>query len=189
MRTTDFHLQRSTETEGLRHSCLRQRPPNSAKARHTTKHNTLKGITGKDLLSANRSQPGMWHSRPGCDFAPQGASKSAPQVGTPADLALDTHPAYELIDRITRQLHGVLHGIQADGEVTEEEVYGLRDWLEHFRIFRGAWPLSDAFALDNTQPKFGEIGQADDFVLSLATALGRVSMLESLALRAFRGDL
>jgi len=65
-----------------------------------------------------------------------------------ADLSLDTHPVYELIDMATRQLHGVLHGIQSDGKVTEEEVYGLRDWLEHFRIFRGAWPFSDAFALD-----------------------------------------
>jgi len=64
-----------------------------------------------------------------------------------ADLALDTHPAYDLIDMATRQLHGVLHGIQSDGKVTEDEVYGLRDWLEHFRIFRGAWPFSEAFAL------------------------------------------
>lgn len=64
-----------------------------------------------------------------------------------ADLSLDTNPAYELIDMATRQLHGVLHGIQADGIVTEDEVYGLRDWLEHFRIFEGTWPFSEAFAL------------------------------------------
>ncbi|MBX3180408.1 MAG: hypothetical protein KF886_23920 [Candidatus Hydrogenedentes bacterium] len=46
-----------------------------------------------------------------------------------ADLSLDTNPAYDLIDMATRQLHGVLHGIQSDGKVTEDEVYGLRDWL------------------------------------------------------------
>lgn len=46
-----------------------------------------------------------------------------------ADLSLDTNPAYNLFDMATRQLHGVLHGIQSDGKVTEDEVYGLRDWL------------------------------------------------------------
>jgi hypothetical protein len=64
-----------------------------------------------------------------------------------ADLSLPDHIGYELIDMANRQLHGFLHGLQADGIVTVEEAYGLHDWLQNFTVFRDCWPFSHAFKI------------------------------------------
>lgn len=40
-----------------------------------------------------------------------------------------------------RRLHGVLHGIVADGAVTEQEAIDLADWLEGYQDFARVWPF------------------------------------------------
>lgn len=46
-----------------------------------------------------------------------------------------------------RRLHGVLHGIAADGEVTAQEVVDLGDWLQDHHELIDIWPFCDLHEL------------------------------------------
>lgn len=46
-----------------------------------------------------------------------------------------------------RRLHGVLHGIAADGVVTEQELIDLEDWLQDYDELLYLWPFCDLQAL------------------------------------------
>lgn len=44
-------------------------------------------------------------------------------------------------------LHGLLHGILADGVVTEAELIGLREWMEEHENLQTCWPYDEINAL------------------------------------------
>jgi NAD-dependent DNA ligase len=46
-----------------------------------------------------------------------------------------------------RQLHGFLHGIVIDNKVNDQEVYGLREWLQAFSEYKTIWPFSEIWNL------------------------------------------
>jgi NAD-dependent DNA ligase len=44
-------------------------------------------------------------------------------------------------------LHGFLNGIIIDGEITKDEVLGLRDWIHDYQIFKNSWPFNATWKL------------------------------------------
>jgi len=49
----------------------------------------------------------------------------------------------------SRRLHGVLHGISADGTITDQEIRDLIDWLQDYNQFKDCWPFNDLWNLLN----------------------------------------
>lgn len=45
-----------------------------------------------------------------------------------------------------QRLHGVLQGILIDGTITDDEVFGLNDWLHDYDMYAEYWPFCDVWA-------------------------------------------
>jgi hypothetical protein len=52
-------------------------------------------------------------------------------------------PFYSVATADMQRLHGILAGIGADSVVNEEEVRGLRDWMEGVENLKGTWPYDE----------------------------------------------
>jgi hypothetical protein len=50
---------------------------------------------------------------------------------------------YSVATSDMQRLHGLLAGIGADGIVSEEELRGLRDWMEGVESLKGTWPYDE----------------------------------------------
>ncbi len=57
------------------------------------------------------------------------------------------NPFFDVATRDMQRLHGLLVGIAADGKVTEEELGGVRTWLESAENLRGHWPYDEIDSL------------------------------------------
>lgn len=53
----------------------------------------------------------------------------------------------EAFTRYIQELEGFLHGILADGEMNDEEIYSLRRWLNTYRCLCGTYPYDEIHAL------------------------------------------
>ena len=60
-----------------------------------------------------------------------------------------------------RRLHGVLHGIAADGVVTAQEAIDLRDWLEDHDDVAHVWPFCDLHELLHRIRADGKVDDAE----------------------------
>lgn len=68
----------------------------------------------------------------------------------------------EFFDRTTaglQRLHGIVGGIIADGEVTEEELRGLSDWLEDHNFLRTCWPYDEVNSIITAVMADGKIDE------------------------------
>lgn len=52
-------------------------------------------------------------------------------------------PFYAVATADMQRLHGLLAGVGADGIVNEEELRGLRDWMEGAENLKGTWPYDE----------------------------------------------
>lgn len=68
-------------------------------------------------------------------------------------------------------LHGILGGIAADGQVTKEELIGLRDWLDDHEHLRTCYPFDEV-----------------DSIITAVLADGVVDEIEHKALQRFFGE-
>ena len=59
-------------------------------------------------------------------------------------------PYYNQITRDIQVLHGVLHGILADGVITEDEAKGLRQWTKVNSHLKGTYPFDELDSLLTT---------------------------------------
>ena len=62
-------------------------------------------------------------------------------------------PESEYFNDIThdiQQLHGIMHGIMADGQVTLEEANGLQEWMEGHTDLKGTYPYDELDSLLTT---------------------------------------
>lgn len=64
-----------------------------------------------------------------------------------------------------RRLHGVLHGIVIDGEIQENEVIGLKSWLEVHDYVKDYWPFSDIWEMVFAILQDGKIDASEKRVL------------------------
>lgn len=60
---------------------------------------------------------------------------------------INESPFTTLIDDAVRRLHGVLIAIGKDNLVSQEELEGLSDWLEDYRLFEPHWPFNEVWQL------------------------------------------
>lgn len=59
-------------------------------------------------------------------------------------------PDSEFYDAVThdiQQLHGIMHGIMADGHVTLEEATGLQEWVDDHADLKGTYPYDELDSL------------------------------------------
>jgi hypothetical protein len=52
-------------------------------------------------------------------------------------------PYYSVATADMQRLHGLLAGIGADGTVNEDELKGLRDWMDAAENLKGTWPYDE----------------------------------------------
>lgn len=57
------------------------------------------------------------------------------------------HIPEELATRAIRLLHGTVHGMAIDGNVTDDEIKGFKAWLSDYGIFKDVWPFCDFHAV------------------------------------------
>ena len=57
------------------------------------------------------------------------------------------NPYYEYVTETMQQLHGVLAGVVADGQINELELRGLKRWLDRNRHLRSCWPYDEITSL------------------------------------------
>lgn len=56
---------------------------------------------------------------------------------------LSTSGYFGAVTHAIQELHGMLHGVLADGVVVRDELAALRDFLEEHEHMRGVWPLTE----------------------------------------------
>lgn len=57
---------------------------------------------------------------------------------------LESHSEYYSgVTHVIQELHGMLHGIIADGVINEREAAFLTEWLSQFDGFRSVWPVTE----------------------------------------------
>lgn len=61
---------------------------------------------------------------------------------------IDHESPYEItLTQAVRRLHGFIHAIACDGEITDTEIVDLNDWIQDFNHVRTYWPFSETFSL------------------------------------------
>jgi len=68
---------------------------------------------------------------------------------------------HRMLDTAIRNLHGVLGGIGLDGQVTDDEIIELRDWLFDYERFKDYWPFSVTWDLIEQIFSDGKIDQQE----------------------------
>lgn len=71
-------------------------------------------------------------------------------------------------DHITaslQEMQGVLAGMLLDGEVKENEVFGLRNWLERNQHLRSIWPYDEVESLLASVLDDGEVSEEEVYLL------------------------
>lgn len=61
--------------------------------------------------------------------------------------AAERNPFYDALTEELQVLQGILHGILADGVVSQVELTGLFEWLEENRILAGCYPYDEIYAV------------------------------------------
>lgn len=79
---------------------------------------------------------------------------------------------YDLVASSIQVLHGLVHGVLSDGELSDSEIYALRDWLLANTDLQGVYPYDELNSL-----------------VSTTLADGRVEPKERDILKAFLGTL
>lgn len=85
---------------------------------------------------------------------------------------LDSEKYYDLTTSSIQFLHGLIHGVMADGVLTDAEIHSLSDWLETNDFLRGTYPFDEL-----------------DSLIHAALADGKISEDERAMLTAFFGSL
>lgn len=64
-----------------------------------------------------------------------------------------------------QEMQGVLAGILLDGEVKEDEVFGLRKWLDRNQHLRSIWPYDEVDSLLESVLEDGEVSEEEVYLL------------------------
>lgn len=78
-------------------------------------------------------------------------------------LASDTF--YDKVTTDMQRLHGILHGILADGKITEDELQGLSAWIAEHDHLKTCWPYDEIDAIVTAVMADGKIDQSEQKVL------------------------
>jgi hypothetical protein len=73
---------------------------------------------------------------------------------------------YDAVTHDIQQLHGIMHGIMADGQVTLDEAKGLQGWIDEHADLKGIYPYDELDSLLTTILKDGEIDDQEQQMLA-----------------------
>ncbi|MEQ9408447.1 MAG: BRCT domain-containing protein [Fuerstiella sp.] len=59
----------------------------------------------------------------------------------------DDHHYFDSVTADMQRLHGLLHGIIADGKITEDELRGLAEWISEHDHLKSIWPYDEIESL------------------------------------------
>ncbi len=68
---------------------------------------------------------------------------------------------YDLITSSVQALHGVIHGLLANNELSTEEVIQLRGWLSDHSILRGTYPFDEIYSLVESVLEDGQVSETE----------------------------
>lgn len=54
---------------------------------------------------------------------------------------------YDLVTSAIQVLHGIIHGILANNEISDDEIYQLQIWMEDHSILKGTYPFDEIYSL------------------------------------------
>jgi hypothetical protein len=80
-------------------------------------------------------------------------------------LCASASSASEYFDAVTHEiqvLHGIIHGVLADGKLPEVELRRLIDWVEDNRHLRGCYPITEIESVIASVLSDGSISEADE---------------------------
>jgi len=72
---------------------------------------------------------------------------------------------YDVVTADVQVLHGILHGILADGVITHEEAKGLREWTDTNAHLRGTYPFDELDSLFTTVLRDGKVDAQEQSLL------------------------
>jgi NAD-dependent DNA ligase len=72
---------------------------------------------------------------------------------------------YDAVTHDIQQLHGIMHGIMADGRVTLDEAKGLQEWIAEHADLKGTYPYDELVSLLTTILKDEQIDDQEQQVL------------------------
>lgn len=74
---------------------------------------------------------------------------------------------YDVITSDLQRLHGILHGIMADGKLDVKEIQGLKSWLFENEHLKGSYPYDELCSLILMILKDGKIDVNEDKILKV----------------------
>jgi hypothetical protein len=74
-------------------------------------------------------------------------------------------PFYDEITQDVQRLHGLMHGIMADGEINVDEARGLQDWVDEHSHLKGMYPYDELDSLLTAALKDGRIDEQEQETL------------------------
>jgi hypothetical protein len=73
---------------------------------------------------------------------------------------------YDAITHDIQQLHGIMHGIMADGRITLDEAKGLQEWITEHADLKGTYPYDELDSLLTSILNDGQIDVEEQQVLA-----------------------
>lgn len=73
---------------------------------------------------------------------------------------------YDITASSIQFLHGLIHGIMADGDLTDSEIKGLHNWMEHNKFLSKTYPFDDIYSIVSAILSDGVITQNEREMLS-----------------------
>lgn len=76
----------------------------------------------------------------------------------------------DLITADIQRLHGIIHGILSDNQITNEEIYRLQDWMDENTHLSSNYPYDELYALLGSILSDGRVDQDERNVLTMFIA-------------------
>ncbi len=78
-----------------------------------------------------------------------------------------TSKYYDVITADIQKLHGIMHGLLADNEITLEEIEGLRNWIFENHHLKGLYPYDELFSLVSSVLADGQVDLKEKAMLKV----------------------
>ncbi|WP_079908235.1 BRCT domain-containing protein [Paenibacillus sp. 32352] len=78
---------------------------------------------------------------------------------------LNENPYFDVVSSDIQVLHGMLHGILSDNQITLEELNQLRDWLNDNSHLESVYPYDEVYSLLHNVLKDGKIDNEEEMLL------------------------
>lgn len=77
----------------------------------------------------------------------------------------DFNKYYNIITSSIQQLEGILHGMMADNEINEIEIYQLSEWMDNHEFLKGTYPFDEIYSLLVSAKQDGVISEDEKNML------------------------